>query len=315
MIGAQGWNGAPAPDDIWHLSASTLGRALAKPKLESWAERETANRVVDDIEVIAGIARRSPDAARAYVKSIRYSGADDLLSAADRGTALHAYIEARLTGTSADLPTILHHLAATKSDFTLKSVPVAVEQLTPFLSGIEAWLSEYYPEPVEVEQAVYDPTHRLAGQLDFKVRLRGRFDAWPGAVDPVVLLDGKTSEKTYDSQGRPFKPYGDSHALQLVALAYATHAATWQPRLMPGQNGGRFYLANPEELATAVAPAHVDGAALLSITPAYCKAFPVDISPSVHAYALCVADAWRWAHIASKSVVGDAIDVATGRHP
>lgn len=298
MIGAQGWNGAPAPDDVWCLSASTIGKALAKPSLEAWAHRTTAERVIADLDVIAPLAARSPQAAVEYVKGIRFTGEAGQLSAADRGTELHAYMEARLLGTP--LPAW---------------VPNHAEQLAPFLPHIEAWLSAFYPEPVEVERVVFDPASRLAGRLDFKLRLRGVFPAWPGVRNPVVLLDGKSTDKTYDNQGRLFKPYADSHALQLAALAHATHAATFDPRIMPGTNGGRFYLANPEELAACTAPAQVDGAALLQITPAYCTAFPVDIGPAVHAYTRCVADAWRWAHIASKAVVGDAIHPATEETP
>lgn len=294
MIGAQGWNGAPAPDDVWHLSASTIGKALAAPSLEAWAHRTTAERVVADLDVIAPLAARSPDAAIAYVKGIRFTGADGALSSSERGTELHAYIEARLRG----LPVPVW-------------APQHAEQLAPFLPHIEAWLLAFMPEPVAVEQVVFDPASRLAGRGDWWLRLHGTFPAWPGVRNPVVLFDGKSSDKTFDRQGRPFKPFADSHPLQLAALAHATHAATFDPRIMPGTNGGRFYLANPEELAACTAPPHVDGAALLQITPAYCMAFPVDIGPAVHAYTRCVADAWRWAHIASKATVGDPIPTPT----
>jgi hypothetical protein len=290
MIGAQGWNGAAAADDLWYLSASTIGKALARPQLEAWAERETAARVVADLHIIGPLAAQSPDAARAYVKSIRFTGSDGRLSAADRGTELHAYVEARLRGTA--LPTWEQAHA---------------EQLAPYLPHIEAWLAAYMPEPIELEQVVFDPASRLAGRLDWKLRLRGRFTAWPGVADPVILFDGKSTDKGFDRDGRPFKPFADSHPLQLAALAYATHAATFDPRIVPGNNGGRFYLANPAELGACTVPAHVDGAALLSMSPVHCTAFPVDISPGVHAYARCVADAWRWAHIASKQTIGEPI--------
>lgn len=292
LFGAEGWDGNPRPDDIWHLSASTIGKALARPKLDQWAERETANRVIDDIDVIGPLARRSRDAAVAYVKGIRYTGTEGRLSAADRGTELHSYVEARLKG----LP-----------------VPVwdgaVAEQLAPYVPHIEVWLSEYRPEPLEVEAAVYDPAARLAGRLDWKVRLPGTFEPWPGVVwhDPVVVVDGKSSDKPYDRVGNVNRPFADSHGLQLATLVHATHLATWTPRISPGLAGGRFYLANPTELAAAATPAAADGAVILQMTPAHCTPFPIDVSLTVHQYARCVADSWRWAHLVSKSTVGNPL--------
>lgn len=291
QIGVDGWNGEAGVDDRWHLSASTIGKALAAPSLERWGYRRTAEVVVDNLPMLTQLAGVNPSAAQEFVREARWAAkAPGELGAGERGTELHAYIEARLLG--APLPVW---------------PDVAAAQLAPFLPHIEAWLSAHRPEPLEVEQVVYDPARGLAGRLDFKVRLRGRYAAWPDVVDPVVLIDGKSSDKSFDRYGRPSKPYADSHPLQLAALAHATHKATWRPRIISAAGGGRFYLANDAELALAEAPHPVDGAMLLQITPGHCTGYPVDIGPEVHAYTVNVAAAWRWAHLVSKSTIGDAV--------
>lgn len=310
QIGAAGWDGQAQPGDRWHLSASTIGRALAAPQLERWGYRRTAEVVVDNLPMLNHLAGVNRSAAEEFVREARWAArAPGELGSADRGTALHAYIEARLLGTPHDLPTVLQHLVETRHDFRMPDLAAAMAQLAPFLPHVEGWLATYRPEPIEVEAVVYDPAHGLAGRLDFKVRLRGRFAPWP-VTGPVVIVDAKSTDKALDNYGRPSKPFADSHPLQLAALAHATHRATWQPRIVGSAGGGRFYLANDDELALATSPCPVDGAMLLQITPGHCTGYPVRIGPDVHAYAVAVASAWRWAHLVSKSTIAGPLEPA-----
>lgn len=304
LIGAEQWDGSPRPEDRWHLSASSVGRALAKPALEKWADRRTAEVVVDNLPMLAHLAQTSPDAAREFVRTARYQAEGGRLSAADRGTALHAWLEARLKGEPADLPSVFARCIAADARFRVTDEGAATRQLEPFLPHLEGWLARYRPELILSERAVYNPELGLAGRMDGLARLSM---AWPGTDRPQVLFDLKTSEGGFDRLGRPRKPFADAHPLQLAALASATHVATWTPRVTT-YGGGRFYLASDAELAQAAAPPRVDGAVLVQVTPHYCTTHPVDIGPTTMAYLVAVADAWRWLHLASASTVGAALE-------
>lgn len=288
IVGAEGWDGAPRPDDRWHLSASNLSKALASPNLERWGYRTTAERVIEQLPLITQLASTSPDAARELIKEIRWTPpTPGELGAADRGTALHAYLEARVTGAPAAVLNAQH-----------------TAQLAPYVAQLEAWLAHFQPEPLEVEQVVYNPEHGLAGRLDFKFRVPRWADM--GLTGPDQLVDLKTSDKGFTKFGHVTKPYGDAHPIQLSVYKHATHKATWTPRVC-SNSGARFYLANDAELATAVAPVETHGALLLHLTPSHCNAHPVDVSADVYAYARCIASAWRWVHLVSGTAVGACI--------
>lgn len=284
-----------APDDIWHLSASSIGDALDKPQLNSWAVRETAERTVAQWDAIAAVRAMSHLAAVDVIKEIRFTGkAEGELSSADRGTECHDYLERRLLGSPAKAYT-----------------QVELEQLRPYFDRIEAWLAAWQPQPLMTEQVVFDPGNGVAGRLDLILRI----PAWERMLTPTgqralagpdQLVDLKSSDKSQTRYGRPTRPFGD-HGIQLSTYFNATHVATWVPRQME-QDRARFYLANPAELATAAPMPHLDGALILHVTPGHANAHPIECGPDVYRFALCIREAWRWLHHYSKNVVGDVLN-------
>lgn len=280
---------AAEPGDTWHLSASNIGKALAAPQLENWGFEQTAEKVVRQLGLIGELARQSEAGAVQYVKGIRWEAEDGKLSAADRGTAIHEYIEARLLGTDTAMRPAEH-----------------AAQLAPFLARVDDWLRRWQPEPVLVEQVVYNPAHHLAGRLDFVLR----FPRWEeaGLNGEVQLTDAKTHEHPTTKWGGVPRPFGNPHALQLATYKAATHVATLEPRVIElgrDDRKSRFYLANADELAACDPMPHIDGAVILHVTPGHAHLHPIEAGQDVYHYARAVAEAWRFAHVIADRCVGD----------
>lgn len=91
-------------------------------------------------------------------------------SAAERGTAVHAYIERYFT------------------EGTFAPVDDYPEDVRPYLQGAAGFLWEHDPEPLAVEWLVCHPEMKYAGRLDLIATLEG-------ARNVPVLLDFKSNQK------------------------------------------------------------------------------------------------------------------------
>lgn len=155
-------------------------RAMTPEFIRRWAEMNDADEEYSMLR----------DSLLKWVKAAPLERRD---SAADAGTDLHEYLEARLLGLEE---------AGWQPD----------QPLSPAQASVEQFLAVYRPEPVYVEAQVVSVAEKYAGSFDAIVDIYGR----------RLLLDLKTAT-TYDPlAGRPSDAGGDhKDRLQLSAYRYA----------------------------------------------------------------------------------------------
>ena len=286
-IGSEHWDGTVCPDDLKLVSASSVPKALASPALERWAITRTVEEIAARLPQFTALVAQDVEAAVKWADQLRYqpdAGAE--LNAADSGTLMHSLLEAWLKGEAV----AAHDVEQVNRD------PV----LTAMATNLWTWYCRFQPEPVAMEQVVYWPEAGIAGRFDAIVR----FAKAPEMGN--VLLDLKNTREGRYKGGGLKRVYGDSHALQLASYRYATHVATFEPRLLVTQRktSTRTYLVNPREL-DACAPMHqVDTTAIVQNTPERCALYPIDTGPNVRRRVLEAVGMHRWVHEESADVVG-----------
>lgn len=275
-IGADHWDGKPGPSDREIISATTITDAMASPALERWKAWETGRRVVDNLDMLRGLADTQPDTAVKWVVNAPYSVPKGrTVNAADLGSSLHAALEAWLKGE----PT--------------PELPPEAWQMANLLAR---WVERFQPRLHAAELFVFN-VHTLLG---------GRSDLWAWIGGQLWLLDLKTSIENANKRGTLKRPYNDSHPLQLATYRHATHAATWAPRVLEG-DGARRYLVNDAELAVAAPAPVAEHTGILYLTPQRCHLYPVKTGPAVYEAVQSVAGTWRWLNYESEGAVGSPI--------
>lgn len=163
---------------------SALGAGMAKPFLIGWAAKVTAERAIDDHDIIgAMLAKGQERAALDHVKGARWA---DSGTKADRGTIVHSALEAYLAGKEVERE-------AVESALNEKRVPRAMwGSAFKMIDGLMEFLADEEPEVYWSEATVYSRTHGYAGTADLIGRMRVG-----GSLVPVVL-DVKTSKAIYD---------------------------------------------------------------------------------------------------------------------
>lgn len=163
---------------------SALGAGMAKPYLVGWAAKVTAERAIDDHEIIgAMLAKGQERAAIDHVKGARWG---DSGTKADRGTIVHSALEAYLAGKEIDTEVV-------EAALLEKRVPRAMwKSAFGMINGLMEFLADEEPEVYWSEATVYSRTHGYAGTADLFCRMRVG-----GALMPVVL-DVKSSKAIYD---------------------------------------------------------------------------------------------------------------------
>ena len=266
-VGASQWSGRKAPNDEVFISASTVAsKVLANPVLENWSIEATAKWVIENMGSLAHIAATDPEAAFERVKSARFeaSGEKGPLRATERGTKLHEVIEHWLIGE--DRPT----LSAAED-----------EQLSPYINEISAWFVENRPEPIAIEQAVFNDYAKVGGRFDMALKFR----AGPLAGDRIWLCDTKTKNSSVTARGYDQKPYGDAVSPQLASYRWAEWATTFPPRMQT--RGSRAYLLNATErehlvpLSDTLGDPEEMGTLVLMVTPEWARMFPVETGREV----------------------------------
>lgn len=175
---------------------SAIGKGLPKPFLIGWAAKKTAECAVDDHEIVAAMLKKGDtSAAIAHLKGARYR---DMAEKADRGTIVHAAVEAYLAGkpmTKAQVEEVLKEA---------RVPPKMWKSTAGMIAGAIEFLFDTEPEVVWSEATVYSRQHGYAGTADLIAIMNVG-----GSKQPVVI-DFKTSARIYDEV-----------ALQLAAYARA----------------------------------------------------------------------------------------------
>ena len=175
---------------------SALKLGLPKPFLIGWAAKITAECAVDNLAIVQAMVEAGQKrAAISYLKEARYR---DMNEKADRGTIVHAAVEAYVDGKPLTKAEIEARLEEKRLD------PALAKATYPMAQGALTFLQEAEPEVAWSESTVYSRTFGYAGTAD----LIGRMHV--GASRVPVVIDFKTSKSIYDEV-----------ALQLAAYARA----------------------------------------------------------------------------------------------
>ena len=175
---------------------SAVDGGLPKPQLIGWAAKVTAEKAVDNLPIVqamvdSGQKREATD----YLKNARWG---DSGAKADRGTIVHAALEAHVEGKPLSMESIKGLLEDMR-------VPEALWKSTGnMIQGLMQFLADHQPEILWSEKTVFSRTHKYAGTADVIARMKIGSEVVP------VIIDVKTSKSIYDDT-----------ALQLCAYARA----------------------------------------------------------------------------------------------
>lgn len=281
---------AEVDDDIF-WSVTTILNVLDKPALIPWAVGVTAERTVDRIDIVnERLVREGRDSAVDYVKRLRWDKGG-LLSDADLGTVAHGlFNEYAVTEQRPVIERELHPNFLSKGEVLADDDMVS---LTGMLRQYERFLQLYQPQYEACEVCVYHPRYGYAGQADGFASINGM----------PLILDYKTSRKSFDSKGKETHPWPEA-GLQMAAYRYCTHAAVWRARRFENRSR-RYYLLSPSEKAAAKPVPVVDGGVVVYITPQRFDAYPARCGPREHEAFLFCLEAARWQFNEAANVIGN----------
>ena len=175
---------------------SAIDGGLPKPALIGWAAKVTAESAVKNHAIVG--AMLDADQEREAINYLKQSRFADSGNKADRGTIVHAALEAHLAGSPLSKATILEKLEEAHVPTSMyKSTGGMIESLMRFLDAEQ-------PEVYWSEHTVFSRAHKYAGTAD----VLGVGTVGESRV-PCVF-DVKTSKAVYDDT-----------ALQLAAYARA----------------------------------------------------------------------------------------------
>ena len=191
------WPPTP-PHELEVISVtSAIKGGLPKPYLIGWAAKMSSECAVDQLEIVKAMVKAGEKrAAVNFLKEARYR---DMAAKGDRGTIVHAAIEAYIDGK----PLVKDDIEAMLDDARVDE-PSIRKATWPMVNAVLTFLHDAEPEIIWSESTVYSRTHEYAGTAD----IIGRMHVGESRV-PVVL-DIKTSKAIYDET-----------ALQLAAYARA----------------------------------------------------------------------------------------------
>jgi len=238
-----GWN--DGHDVRWPIpSVTTVLRVVDRSgPLTGWARREVAACAVRNLDVLVAMrAEGGPNAAVNWLKAVPDYARD---KAADRGTQVHLLAEQIVRGGEPEVP----------------------DELAGHVNAYRAFLREWNPRFLAVEQMVCCLTHGFAGTCDAIADIAG--ERW--------LLDIKTGHGVYPEA-----------ALQLAAYGAAQFI---------GRPGDPHRYRLPRATRFGVVHVQSDRAELV----------PVAVDHSTFASFLRALDLWRWTQGPAKTVIGKPI--------
>lgn len=185
-----------APHEFEVISVTSALKALPKPFLIGWAAKMAAEYAVDNLSILTEMVAKGDE--RAAIDLIKGARFRDMNKKADRGTIVHAAVEAYIAGTQVDKAEVEAQLAE-------KRVPKTMwKSALLMISGVYQYLQDTEPEVYRSESTVYSRTHGYAGTTDLFARTH------VGSSRVPVVIDIKTSKSIYDEV-----------ALQLIGYARA----------------------------------------------------------------------------------------------
>lgn len=173
---------------------SAIKGGYPKPFLIGWAAKVAAEFAADNIEPISALVKAGEK--RAAVDMIKNARYRDMGNKADRGTIVHAAVEAYIGGKPLTKADVEAALEAARVD------PALAKATYPMAQGVLAYLQDTEPEIVYSERTVFSRTYGYAGTLDILARTH------VGSSRQLAVVDVKTSKRIYDEV-----------AMQLVAYA------------------------------------------------------------------------------------------------
>jgi hypothetical protein len=183
------------PHEMEVLSVTSAMKSHNKPFLVGWAAKMTAECAVEDLDIIAAMLKKKngKKAALDYLKQARFR---DSGGKADRGTIVHAAVEAYLAGKKVDLAHVQFQLEE-------KNVPETLWAATfKMIDGVMEFLYDFEPEVVWSEATVYSREHQYAGTADIigKTRI--------GRSKLPAVIDFKASKAIYNETAMQLTAYG-----------------------------------------------------------------------------------------------------------
>jgi hypothetical protein len=176
---------------------SAIKGGLPTPHLIGWAAKVTAEAAVDDHELLTMMLAK-PNGQQMAIDHLKGSRFRDMSAKADRGTIVHAALEAYAEDKPLSKETVEEKLKEARVPFEMwKSTAAMIVGVMEFLHATE-------PEIFWSEQTVYSRSHGYAGTPDLVAKMS------IGGSRVPVIIDVKTSKRIYDEVG-----------LQLVAYAKA----------------------------------------------------------------------------------------------
>jgi hypothetical protein len=251
----------PAPEDERLWSVTTILKAYGDSQgLIEWSAGAVADTAIRSEKTWKAILEDSGEAeARRWLIDSRYRPARGERSATKLGTAVHAAIETLVvTGRRPNL-----------GDDLGPDIGIYDSEVEPYLDNFQLFLDYFQPEFTAAELTVYNPTYGYAGTLDGQAHVQGQH----------VVIDYKTSKKSFDGRGNRSKPW-KTVALQTAAYRHAEFAAVWKARKFE-QYSRRYYLLNEDERNLSVPMPQVDGGLCVHITPDHCDVYPVPTDDTV----------------------------------
>jgi hypothetical protein len=195
------------PHEFEVISVTSALKSFPKPFLIPWAVKVTAERAIDKYKFLGTMIEESgPKDALKWLKDARWA---DTSAKADRGTIVHAAIEAYMGGKEMTDASIIEALEEAR-------VPSSIAKATKaMVNGVMEFLDAEEPEVYWSESTVYSRTHGYAGTADLIGRMR-----IGGSLQPVVI-DVKTSKAIYDEVGLQLAAYAKA---EFVGLDDGTEA-------------------------------------------------------------------------------------------
>ena len=182
------------PHEMEVLSVTSAMKSLAKPFLIGWAAKMSAECAVEDHAIIAAMLEKGDKvAALNHIKQARYR---DSGGKADRGTIVHAAIEAYVAGKTVD-PEVV------QAELDEKNVPARLHKATfKMIDGGMEFLFDTEPEIIWSESTVYSRTHEYAGTADLIARVK------IGRSTLRAVIDVKTGKSIYNEVAMQLTAYG-----------------------------------------------------------------------------------------------------------
>jgi hypothetical protein len=177
-------------------TTSAINAGLAKPFLTNWAAKLVAETAVEDLDIVQRMVDKGDaQGAVAHLKGAPYRKRQ---AAADRGTLVHAALEAYIAGKKPTEDEL-------KEQFNEAGVPSKLWKSTRLMvDGLIEFMFDEEPDIIWTESTVYSRQHGYAGTADVIARMRVG-----GSVVPVIL-DVKTSKAIYDEVALQLASYANA---------------------------------------------------------------------------------------------------------